>query len=54
MSAFFLSPIYVLLIFLLAAVFLAILGIGMVGEYLAVVLRKVTKKPAVIELEDCE
>ena len=41
-----------LLILLLAAVFLLMLGIGVVGEYLSVVLRKVTKKPAVVELEE--
>lgn len=51
-SAFFLPPVYVLLILLLAVVFLLMLGVGMVGEYLSVVLRKVTKKPAVVELEE--
>lgn len=51
-SAFFLPPVYVLLILLLAVVFLLMLGVGVVGEYLSVVLRKVTKKPAVVELEE--
>lgn len=48
------SSLYSLLLLILAVLFLLILGLGLIGEYLSVVLRKVTKKPAVIELEEGE